>query len=619
MRRLGALLLMLCLCAACLVQPVGAAHREIGIEEVHEAIEGLLARRKADSGLSAGAPVLSGAVLESAATAGGDWVALSVGRLGLDDDAGAYLALMKDAVQRRYAESGGLDEQKATEWHRVILTVLALGGDPTDMGTDEAGETIDLVADGVYDRGLVAPLDAQGTNGWIFGLLALDAYRYDVPEGAYYSRDDLVAGLLAQQLEDGGFALGGTGGPSDIDLTGMALQALAPYYNSEQVYNVGGAPKTVRQAADAALALLQEKQGEAGDFGGNLESTAQVMVALCALGIDPVNDARFIKGGSTVLDGLMQYQSQDGGFAHQAGTEGQSGMASEQALYALTAYCRFAAGLRSLYDCRPEMAPEVREAIDALEGRIAAETEGGDAETLAGLLEAYKAVPAQERSYVRNYALLADALAAAGLANDSEPLSAAMEQNTSGKGAVTDVLGGSAGAVTSRINESDLAQYEALPEVLTGEHYAFITALLDKVKTAENGAEHADLVPALEEKKAQVDAIRREVEAINQDVMLTLYPLEDIGPEDKAAVADILARTEALSEYDRAQVLGYEDLERAGAGLATGSRTVVLAVVLVVVAAGAAGLVLWRMNKRKKAKRAAGGYAPDDDEDDETP
>ena len=28
---------------------------------------------------------------------------------------------------------GGLDTLKATEWHRIAMAVLALGGDPTDM------------------------------------------------------------------------------------------------------------------------------------------------------------------------------------------------------------------------------------------------------------------------------------------------------------------------------------------------------------------------------------------------------------------------------------------------------------------------------------------------------
>lgn len=44
---------------------------------------------------------------------------------------------------------------------------------------------------------------------------------------ARYSRQDMLDAIVSAQLPDGGFSLGG--GAMDVDITAMALQALAPY------------------------------------------------------------------------------------------------------------------------------------------------------------------------------------------------------------------------------------------------------------------------------------------------------------------------------------------------------------------------------------------------------
>ena len=60
------------------------------------------------------------------------------------------------------------------------------------MGEDANGNPINLIADGVYNRrdekgeGV---LPNQGVNALIYGLLALDTMRYDVPADALYDRD----------------------------------------------------------------------------------------------------------------------------------------------------------------------------------------------------------------------------------------------------------------------------------------------------------------------------------------------------------------------------------------------------------------------------------------------
>ena len=74
----------------------------------------------------------------------------------------------------------------------------------------------------------------------------------------------------------------------------------------------------------------------------------QVLVALCELGL-PLDDARFVKNGSTLLDNLLLFYRRGAGFVHTGAGTGSSQMATEQALYGLAAAQRAREGRSSLY------------------------------------------------------------------------------------------------------------------------------------------------------------------------------------------------------------------------------------------------------------------------------
>ena len=156
------------------------------------------------------------------------------------------------------------------------------------------------------------------------------------------TREKLIQVILDAQLPGGGWTLSGEN--ADTDMTAMAIQALAPYYKTNE---------TVKAAVDKALEALSALQRNDGGFGSwgtvNSESCAQVIVALTALGIDPATDSRFVKNGSTVLGALAGFYVDGGGFKHTADGE-RNGMATEQGYYALAAYYRFANAQTSLYD-----------------------------------------------------------------------------------------------------------------------------------------------------------------------------------------------------------------------------------------------------------------------------
>lgn len=272
----------------------------------------------------------------SVGSIGGEWAVIGLSRAGLLSDAAAqsYEQAAEDYVKQ--AGSVRLHHAKSTENSRTILGLTAAGYDAANV----AG--VDLTA-GLTD---MAYLRAQGTNGPIWALIALDCGAYDIPQCAdgeeQVTREGLVAEILPYQCSDGGWAL--MGDESDVDMTAMALTALAPYKDDVEV----------KAAVDAALAYLSDAQQDDGGFMGwgttNSESCAQVIVALTALGIDPAADSRFVKNGASPLDGLCAFACEGGGFCHSNEQAEPDGMATEQGFYALAAYDRFRQGMTSLFD-----------------------------------------------------------------------------------------------------------------------------------------------------------------------------------------------------------------------------------------------------------------------------
>ena len=295
------------------------------------------------AGESENGTLFRGDFLSAAGNSGADWYAVAVGRFGLADDYTAYLSALRSNVEARYSTPGKLNAQKATEWHRISLAVASLGGDPTSFGTDADGNAINLIADGTYFRSRTADLGVQGINAYIWALIALDSVSGVVPDDADDTREDMINAVLEGQLENGGFRL--IGETPDVDITAMAITALSPYTDREDVL----------RALDSAVEFLSGVQKDGGDFASwgqeNLESTAQVAIALCTLGINPENDARFVKNGNSVLDGIMKYRTADGAFAHISGENGNESdsVASAQALCALCSIVRFRRGLSPIY------------------------------------------------------------------------------------------------------------------------------------------------------------------------------------------------------------------------------------------------------------------------------
>ena len=236
-------------------------------------------------------------LLKNADPADSDWVAFGLARWG--EEAGeAWIAEYHSAAETRAAACKGVfHERKHTENAKVILGLAATGKNPTDVS---GYNLLTPLAD--FEQTIF-----QGVNGAVYALLAVDSGNYEIPENIAGStqatRQMYVDYIVDAQLADGGWALSGDNG--EADLTAMALQALAKYQYQ-------GAVKVATDKALICLSHLQDFDGGYTSGGlSNSESVAQVIVALCELGID-LNDSRFVKNGNTLLDKLLSYQRTDG-------------------------------------------------------------------------------------------------------------------------------------------------------------------------------------------------------------------------------------------------------------------------------------------------------------------
>jgi len=280
--------------------------------------------------------LLSGPLTEAPA-AGAQWYVLALKRLEPGLNGSAY----RSALEAYVAEQTGLP---ASTRELLALTLLAVGSD-SDFITATAEEAI----------------GAQGLMSYIFGLHLLT--NGVVCEK--HNKEDLVKQIMELQLDDGGWAI--MGANADSDVTAMTIQCLAPYYENDP---------QVHDGVEKALTLLSVQQLDSGNYMSlgveNPESTAQVIIALASLGIDPLTDERFIRNGTNLLQAMEIFRQADGTYAHELGG-GSNESASMEVLLAATTLVLRQRGEAPLFTVDVEAAgnqakAEASEAADELAG-----------------------------------------------------------------------------------------------------------------------------------------------------------------------------------------------------------------------------------------------------------
>ena len=296
-----------------------------------------------------------------------EWLMMDLARNGYDVNSPLFKTYYENVVNYIQGVKGELHKAKYTEYSRLTLALTALGKDAQDVG---GYNLFDALSD-------FQKVTYQGINGPIFALLAVDSrkdYHFTKPAGVKEAttREKLIDYILQNELATGGWTLYGK--TMSVDLTGMALQALAPYQKDSRV----------AAATKRALTALSKAQNASGTFGNttteNVEEVAQVITALTALGINPVEDQRFVKQYD-LITALKSFHIASSGFMHVlpggdsngGGAPGAvDGIATEQGMYALISYDRFLKQANSLYDMNDVPVEADQQAVNRVAAQIKA-------------------------------------------------------------------------------------------------------------------------------------------------------------------------------------------------------------------------------------------------------
>ncbi|MBE7029178.1 MAG: DUF4430 domain-containing protein [Ruminococcaceae bacterium] len=205
-------------------------------------------------------------------------------------------------------------------YSKAILDMHSIGINPQKIYPVNSNKPVDAVA------GLNSVSHSSAIWTAAYTLLSYQQGDYSIGT----QEADLVTALLDTQLENGGWTSWET---AEADATGMAILALAAYYNEND---------DVKTAVDKSILYLSEVQLDNGGFGGtwgeNANNAACVIMGLCAIGINPDTDIRFIKNGKSVLDRLLDFALENNsGFGLNAGDTAVNAYATQQGFPALIA------------------------------------------------------------------------------------------------------------------------------------------------------------------------------------------------------------------------------------------------------------------------------------------
>ena len=371
-----------------------------------------------------------------------DWFAFSSGRLGADNTQ-QYQAYTNTALDTINESTFSVPD-----YERLALCCAACGGDIADNG---------LLQRAVFDNFNKENLKDKIVNQLIYALLTLDTRCYKIPDNTDLTRYDIICEILSRQKDSGALWMMNENTP-ETDLTAMMITALSPYANGGELFtfseNNVEKSVTIGQAIDKALLYLSSAQADDGTMinwgSSSCETTAQTIIALTTYGIDIHTDERFIKNGNTLLDGMMTYKLDNGGFAHSFGGAGNAdGYASTQAMYTCIALVRNKNGYRTLYDMQNEFTAEQASIIQSISNDIES-VNTPDTARIEDILDRCNAVSVCDRRYIQNYSKLEDMLSECGIENTAAYTADELGVNLKYDNTVTDITS----PITKTSNES---------------------------------------------------------------------------------------------------------------------------------------------------------------------
>ncbi len=219
------------------------------------------------------------------------WAVMAIAAAG--EDPGSWTNGGDSIVDYLLDNVDHLDANKATDWEKFILAVVAAGEDPRDFG---GVDYVDALLD-FYDDTQIG--DDGMLNDDFWGILALTSIGES--EGVQNSKNFIID----NQNSDGGWGWI-VGDVSDADNTAAAISAL-----------IAAGQSSSSQVITDALAYLKSQQQNDGGFSS--EGTTNVGVdtwaisAIADVGQSPVAD-EWRKSGNNPIGHLLSLQDTDGAF-----------------------------------------------------------------------------------------------------------------------------------------------------------------------------------------------------------------------------------------------------------------------------------------------------------------
>lgn len=250
------------------------------------------------------------------------WIAIEMKKLGLNINKSFVADLALDI------KSNGVTSLSNTDLERSIMGLTSAGYSPYNfMGQNLVSR--------LYNQTSISKF---GINDLIFGLCA---YNYaNIKDDYTIKKKDFVSQILTKKLPSTGWAI--SGDKLNGDMTGMALNALAPYYSTNL---------DVKSAVDSAVQSISDIETDSGYIpttdGITSETLSMVIVGLTSIGVDP-QGTEFTKSKGDLVAGLLSFKGTNGMFKHTLkGTNDPA--ATEQALRALIALKNFESGPYNYY------------------------------------------------------------------------------------------------------------------------------------------------------------------------------------------------------------------------------------------------------------------------------
>jgi len=221
------------------------------------------------------------------------WAAMAIAAAGQDPN--TWTVGNKSIISYlRDNASSNLDQNKATDWERSILAIVAAGENPRDFG---GINYVDKLLS-FYQNNQMG--DATVLNDDFWGILALTS----IGEGSQIV-PNVKSFIISKQNSDGGWSWT-VGGNSDADNTAAAITAL-----------VAAGESPASQVIVKALTYLKSQQQNDGGFVSegvtNTAVDSWVINALTSVGQSPLAE-EWRKSGNNPIGHLLSLQDADGAF-----------------------------------------------------------------------------------------------------------------------------------------------------------------------------------------------------------------------------------------------------------------------------------------------------------------